>query len=49
MVGDSRVVEYLTTLADAFVDMDLRFFESDEEERAWTWARDRGSSQEASA
>ena len=49
VVGDSRIVEYLTTLADAFVDMDLRFFESDEEDQAWAWVRDRGTSQEASA
>ena len=49
VVGDSRVVEYLTTMADAFVDMDLRFFEVDEEEQAWAWVRDRGTSQEASA
>lgn len=49
VVGDSRVVEYLTTLADAFVDMDLRFFEVDEEKQAWAWVRDRGTSQEASA
>lgn len=49
VVGDSKAIEFLIGLADAFVDMDLRFFELDEEAQAWDWVNDRGTSQEASA
>ncbi|MBR8740944.1 STAS/SEC14 domain-containing protein [Nocardiopsis sp. MG754419] len=49
VVGDSRAIGYLTTLADAFVDMDLRFFEIENESAAWAWLRDEGTPQEASA
>ncbi|MET9780283.1 STAS/SEC14 domain-containing protein [Nocardiopsis alba] len=49
VVGDDRIIRFLTTLADAFVDMDLRFFELDQEDAAWAWVRDKSTPQEASA
>lgn len=49
VVADAKAIEYLIGLADAFVDMDLRFFELDEQTQAWDWVNDRGTPQEASA
>ncbi|WP_017585408.1 SpoIIAA family protein [Nocardiopsis ganjiahuensis] len=42
LVGDARAIGSLTSVADAFVDMDLRFFELDQEDSAWAWVNASG-------
>lgn len=46
VVGNDRVIGFLTSVADAFVDMDLRFFELDREEAAWAWVGGSGVAEE---
>lgn len=46
LVGDERAIGSLTSVADAFVDMDLRFFELDQEDSAWAWVNASGVSDE---
>ena len=47
VVGEERAIAFLTSLADAFVDMDLRFFELDQEDEAWDWVRRSDIAQES--
>ena len=38
LVADEHALASLTSVADAFVDMDLRFFDLGQEDSAWAWA-----------